>query len=169
MEVGTPSRSNSANLYTLPREGYARLDDFACPTNPLAARGEPAPGSQDWRSIDEISYSYRIMPSGGLRMTVPVTSPTMVVVMSDRSPVTLRASKGLKVFPEANTPNHDSRGQHLLRLDGSATWETSPVIEGDNLWLPRPVEQMLHQIRTQLGIIKGTEMPESEADAFVGP
>lgn len=169
MDVGQPGRSNSANLFTLPREGYTRLDDLACPTNPHALRGTPEAGMMDWTSMKELSYSYRVMPDGGLRMTIAVPTTTRVVVMADRSPVTLRASRGEVIYPEENSPNHASRGQHVLRLDGSASWATSPVIEGDNIWLPRQIEEMLHEVRSRLGLIKGTEMPASETDAFVGP
>lgn len=168
MEVGNPKRSNSANLYTLPRERFMRLDDLACPTNHQAPRGTPEPGSMDWRSMDEISYSYRIMTDGGLRMSVAVPSTTRVVVMADRSPVTLRAARNQVIFPEANTPNHDARGQHVLRLDGSAEWAKSPVIEGDNIWLPQQLETLIRQVRAELGI-KGDELPASATDAFVGP
>lgn len=169
MDVGTPNRSNSANLYTLARTDYTRLDNLACPTNPNAPRGAAAPDSMDWRSIDELSYSYRIMPTGGLRMTLSVPTTDSVVLTADRSPVTLRIAHGLRVHPEANTPNHDSRGQHVLRLDGSSVWTTTPVMAGDNIWLPHPIESAIRQVRIHFGVIEGTEMPESAADAFVGP
>jgi hypothetical protein len=169
MDVGTPDRSNSANLYTLARTAYARLDDLACPTNPNATHGNATPDSMDWRTIDELSYSYRIMPTGGLRMTMAVPTTDSVVLTADRSPVTLRVSQGLRVYPEANTPNHDGRGQHVLRLDGSAVWTTSPVMSGDNIWLPHQVETIIRQVRSHFGLIEGTEMPGSATDAFVGP
>lgn len=169
MDVGTPNRSNSANFYTLARTDYARLADLACPTNLNAPRGEAAPDSMDWRTIDELSYSYRIMPTGGLRMTIAVPTTDSVVLTADRSPVTLRIAHGLRVYPEANTPNHGSRGQHVQRLDGSTVWTTSPVIQGDNIWLPHPIETAIRQVRIHFGVIEGTEMPESATDAFVGP
>ena len=169
MDVGNPGRSNSANLFTMPLQGYLRLDDLACPSNPNAVFGTPQPGAMDWRSMDEISYSYRVMPNGGLRMSVAVPTTTRVVVMADRSPVTLRASRGEVIYPEENSPNHDGRGQHVLRLDGSTSWVSYPAIEGDNIWLPREIETILHDVRTRLGLIKGNEMPASATDGFVGP
>lgn len=169
MDVGTRDRSNSANLYTMVRTGYESLDELACSGNPNAARGEPDPDAWDWRSMGEISYSYRIMPSKGMRVSIKVPSTTQVVVAADRSPVTLRAARGLVIYPEANSPNHRGRGQYLLRLDGSSTWETSPVVGGDNVWLPRPIEQVIERARRELGLIQGTEMPASPTDAFVGP
>jgi hypothetical protein len=171
MDVGNPNRSNSANLYTLPREGYLRLDDLASPSNPNAPRGTPEPGAMDWKSMEEISYSYRIMSNGGLRLHVSVPTTTRVVVMADRSPVTLRVARGEMVFPEENTPNNQGRGQHVLRLDGSSLWSKSPVIDGDNIWLPRQIEEIIREVRSRMGVgvIQGNEMPASETDAFVGP
>jgi hypothetical protein len=169
MDVGNPNRSNSANLYTLPREGYLRLDDLASPSNPNAPRGTPAPGAMDWKSMEEISYSYRIMSNGGLRLHVSVPTTTRVVVMADRSPVTLRVARGEMVFPEENTPNNQGRGQHVLRLDGSSLWSKSPVIDGDNIWLPRQIEEIIREVRSRMGVIQGNELPASETDAFVGP
>jgi hypothetical protein len=170
MDVGTKERSNSANLFTLVRTGYEGLDDLACAGNPHAARGAADPGAWDWDSMQEISYSYRIMPNGGLRMTLPVATPAQVVVTADRSPVTLRIAAGLPVIPEANSPNHAGRGQYVLRLDGSADWERSPVVGGDNIWLPRSIETVIRQVRERLDQnFRGTEIPDSPTDAFVGP
>lgn len=170
MDVGTtPDRSNSSNLYMLVRTNYATLADLACPTNPDALVEDPGSDRQDWRSIEEISYSYRIMGPGGLK-TYEVDQPVSVVLLADRSPVTLRISRNEPVRPEENTPNHDHMGQHVLGLDGASQWERSPVLEdGDNLWFPRPIEQAIYQIRDRLGIIQGNELPSGPSDAFVGP
>ncbi len=169
MKVGsTPEQSNSANLYTLVRTEHATLNDLACPTNPDARTAESSPDAWDWHSIDELSYSYRIMPNGGLKMHASM--PVRVVLMSDRSPVTLRAIRGIPIVPEENSPNHDHAGQHILKLDGSTEWLTNPLLESnDNLWLPRPIEQIIHQVRNRLGVIEGNEMPDGPTDAFVGP
>ena len=170
MDVGsTPERSNSSNLFTLIRSGMSDLSDLACPSNPNAVTGEPDPNAWDWNSLSEVSYSYRIMPPGGMRATA-VQMPVRVVLLADRSPVILRAAAGQPVIPEENSPNHKSSGQHMLMLDGSAQWTTSPIINSqDNIWLPRPIEQLIHQARTRLGIIKGSELPDGPTDAFVGP
>lgn len=170
MDVGSsPERSNSSNLYTLVRTKAANLDDLACPSNPFAVTGEPDPNAWDWKSLKEISYSYRIMPPGGLKAT-SVAQPVRVVLMADRSPVVLRVSNGSPIIPEENSPNHQGQGQHMLMLDGASIWTTSPVIHSnDNIWLPRPIEQVIHEVRSRLGIIKGSELPDGPTDAFVGP
>ena len=169
MDVGsTPERSNSSNLFTLIRSKTASLADLACPSNPNAPTGDADPEAWDWNSLSEISYSYRIMPPGGMRATI--AQPVRVVLLADRSPVMLRVAKGLPVIPEENSPNHQSKGQHMLMLDGSSLWSKSPIInDHDNIWLPRPIEQVIHDLRSKLGIIQGTEQPAGPTDAFVGP
>ncbi len=170
MDVGTtPERSNSSNLFTLVRNDFAGLDDLACPTNPNAATGEADPNAWDWNSLDEISYSYRIMPRGGMRASMP-EQPVRVVLLADRSPVVLRVHRKESVIPEENSPNHHGNGQHMLMLDGSARWAESPLLDNrDNIWLPRPIESLIHNERTRLGIITGNEQPAGPTDAFVGP
>lgn len=170
MDVGTtPERSNSSNLYTLVRNGFAGLDDLACPTNPKALTGEADPEAWDWNSLDEISYSYRIMPRGGMRASI-AEQPVRVVLLADRSPVVLRVRRDQPVIPEENSPNHSGSGQHMLLLDGSARWTESPLLDNrDNIWLPRPIETLIHDERTRRGIITGNEQPAGPTDAFVGP
>lgn len=170
MDVGsTPERSNSSNLFTLIRTHNAELDDLACPSNPNAAVGEVDPEAMDWRSLQEISYSYRIMPPGGMRVS-SASQPVRVVLLSDRSPVILRVALGQRIIPEENSPNHHGKGQHMLMLDGGAQWTTSPIINAqDNIWLPRSIEQVIHQVRSKLGIMTGSELPDGPTDAFVGP
>lgn len=170
MDVGTtPERSNSSNLYMLIRTNYATLNDLACPTNPDALVEGDGNAQQDWRSLDEISYSYRIMTPGGLK-THAVDQPVRVVLLSDRSPVIRRIVSKQPVRPEENTPNHNHAGQHVLGLDGSSTWHRDPVLDqGDNLWFPRPVEEFIYRARDRMGIIKGNELPDGPTDAFVGP
>ena len=171
LDVGSsPERSNSSNLYTLIRNGFAGLDDLACPTNPDALTGQADPDAWDWASIEELSYSYRIMPRGGMRATI-VEEPVRVVLLADRSPVVLRVVRQQPIIPEQNTPNHQYSGQHMLMLDGSSQWSDSPVLDNrDNIWLPRPVETLIHDERTRRGImIEGNEQPGGPTDAFVGP
>lgn len=172
-------QSNSANLYTLSREGYVSLAALACPGN-SHAQTVGAPDQRDWRSLEEISYSYQIVPVTG-RVT---WGDGKGVVMTDRSPVILRAVRGEPIDPWANSPNHSGRGQHVVLSDGSVGWLSTPEIgvgenrwnaagsaHGDNIWLPRPIERAIDQVtgRRRLDSMKGTELPESPDDAFVGP
>jgi len=173
-EVGSPT-SNSANLFHLVRAGYAHLADLACAGNPRAVRVDRSPEATDWSSLDEISYSYQIMfgPSRRLWSGRPGS-----IVLTDRSPAVLRAHRGGVVFPEENSPNHHGRGQFMLATDGSARWSSTPDLPGgDNVWLPRMIEQAITEIRRRAAMgqtsgtfrLQGTETPDSPADTFVGP
>ena len=172
-------RSNSANLFTLARAGYAKLGQLACPGNADACRERGCgPQDKDWRSLDEISYSYQLMygrhrPAwhGGERR----------VVLADRSPVVLRAVRG-QWYPGVeleSSPNHRFSGQHALYSDGSAGWLGSPLVgaagvQQDNIWLPKPrrIEISATLTPTAEGVevqLTGRELPADENDVFLGP
>jgi hypothetical protein len=167
MQVGTsPDRSNSANLFTMVRTGYAGLGDMACPGNEQAPTRLVTPDMHDWQSLEEVSYSYRIMlPSSAAMHALPGDA----VLVADRSPIILRVARGEAVSPEARSPNHGWEGQHVLRLNGTVEWVKDPVLDGDNIWLPRPIERAIHSARAQIGLVQGNELPESSDDAFLGP
>lgn len=169
-EVGRdPRRSNSANLYTLARERYVGLEALACPGNPNAITAPRSPDARDWSSLDELSYSYRVMAQAERELW---GQPDRLVVVADRSPVILRAVHGQTIFPFESSPNHDGRGQHGLFADGSAQWLESPrLASGDNIWLPKPIEIMIDVVSRRVGIepLQGTEAPAGRQDSFVGP
>jgi len=177
-DVGTPGRSNSANLYTLARTGFAKVRDLACPGNLAACIEQPATGAMDWRNIGEVSYSYRIMFG---QHQARWKSPERTVILADRSPVVLRALRGESVRPTENSPNHQQRGQDVLFADGSTTWITTPEIAAsanagptsrpvDNIWLPWQIETIIGQVKNGEEItLKGLELPASEYDTFLGP
>jgi hypothetical protein len=166
--VGQPDRSNSANLYTITRTGYVNINSLACAGNEHAAN-ESDPTRHDWKQFDNVSYSFqnlfaaqRPLWNGSVRS----------VVLSDRSPVVVRAFHGQFINPFANSLNHNERGQNILFNDGSVIWRTTPMCEsGDNLWLPRDIEQRLSRKAraTVAEPLKGVESPTSSDDAFVGP
>lgn len=161
--------SNSANLYTLTRTGFAPLASLACPGNPNAPTVERGPDEIDWRSLPEVSYSYQIM--FGAPPPAWKKGPGDVI-LADRSPVVLRAVRGDWIDPLESSPNHLARGQHLLRADGSARWAEKPVCEdGDNIWLPRVIEQAIRDVAAsrRLRPIDGRETPSDAHDTFLGP
>lgn len=193
--VGTPSESNSANLYTLHKTGYSTLSSLACGGNPTALRAPHCDSDSDWRSHDEVSYSYRVLMPGtpALHQFLP-----SAVLLADRSPVIPLAFRNKLYRPLENSANHDGRGQTALLADGSVHWLTTPVApDGDNLWLTSEMEVFLEvsvragqeadreQRARDLGvpasqvpvrnpsavnlIIRGVERPRDAADDFVGP
>lgn len=173
-EVGRTDRaSNSASLYELARSKFTRLADLACPGNPHAPTVEGDPNAGDWGEFPDVSYSYRIVKGGGTVMEAHIWNlPPTGVLLSDRSPVIARAVAGDWIDPMANSANHGFSGQHVLRVDGSTEWLTTPVLtSGDNIWLPRNVERQIELIvqRVTRAPLKGTERPAAPDDAFVGP
>lgn len=185
-DVGIPERSNSANLFTLARTEYTTPQSLECGGNPNCDSRKLTCDDRDWKNIDQVSYSFRVM-FGGKNPTW--RSPANVVILSDKSPVVTRAVRGQVVFPAENSPNHDGRGQNVLALDGSAKFMSSPITaSGDNMWLPRGIEAALAQAAQALkpgqsGVvqingwvspnrmepIKGIETPADDRDSFVGP
>lgn len=167
MRVGTPEASNSANLFVLVRGRYADLEQLACPGNEHAPTSIEDPEARDWSSLREVSYSYRL-PS---RIGVPAAVAPSQIVLADRSPVVLHIAKREAMIPEERSPNHGFKGQHVLRGDGSSTWENSPVIGGDNIWLPARVERQIRAARVQHGLLTGDlqDLPEDAEDVFLGP
>lgn len=164
-----PGHSNSANLYTLAREHYLGLGELACPGNPMAITAPRSPEARDWASLDELSYSYRVMARPERELW---GSPSQLVIVADRSPVILRAVRGQTIYPVESSPNHRARGQHGLFADGSARWLETPVLpSGDNIWLPKPLEVLIDIAARRQGLkpLLGTEAPADRQDSFVGP
>jgi hypothetical protein len=162
--------SNSANLFKLYRDGFVASDALACPGNPNACSPKAAlpADASDWQKIEQVSYSMQILR--GPDRPNWVTSERRPI-MADRSPVVLASLHRRAISPEASSPNHGGYGQFLLMSDGSAEWRDSPVLDnGDNIWLPRLVENVIRVMRNQASpeILKGTEVP-GKNDAFFGP
>lgn len=167
--VGDPRSSNSANLFLLARGQYVAMDDLACAGNRLAPTLLADASARDWRGLDEVSYAYRIMRGG---RAAHWSEPRRFVVMSDRSPVVVRAVRGYAIDPRENSPNHEGRGQEILLSDGSVRWLDSPMVTArDNLWLPRPIEDAIRRFEGEApaDTLSGYESPASLEDAFVGP
>jgi hypothetical protein len=158
--VGTPKQSNSANLFELARTGHAKLADLACAGRPGAPTHMHHADQTDWRDFDEVSYSYQL-PT---QRRPSWTGSTRMVVMADKSPIIERARFGERFDPDARSRNHGGRGQNVLFNDGSVAFIDSPVLpNGDNIWLPT------HLTRIDRPSLSGTERPDHDADAFVGP
>ncbi len=164
-------RSNSANLFLLPKLQYTNLGDLACAGNPNAVTQISDPAATDWRNLDEVSYSYYLMFADD-RPTASNAKP--VVILADRSPVVRRAVRGQVIFPLENSPNHGGCGQCVLRTDGSVLWLQSPMVDGDNIWLPGWIEDVLRQAEAMSRSgrwepLRGNELPASATDVFLGP
>lgn len=166
------THSNSSNLYTLCRDDYTPLANLACPGNPCAPTAPASREARDWRRLEEVSYSYQIM------FAPPSARPSWsggprTVILADRSPVVLRASRGEPIDPFANAPNHGGAGQHLLSNDGTVQWATSPIRpNGDNIWLPKSLEIRIQRMigsGRAMDPMTGQELPASADDSVLGP
>lgn len=164
-----PEQSNSANLYTLVRSGMNKVSDLACGGNARAVFSEARPNATDWGCLEEVSYSYQNM----FAVERPRwTGGARVIVLTDRSPVVLKAYNRMVIDPLENSPNHGGRGQAALFNDGAVTWLNSPVLQnGDNVWLPRAIEDVIRQLTRPRAAdpLQGTESPAGADDVFVGP
>ncbi len=169
-DVGSrDGHANSANLYTLVRDGFITLANLACPGNPQAMRGECDRSARDWQRLEEVSYSMQLVYGPQLRTW---NAATPQPVLADRSPVVLQAIRNQPIDPLANAPNHQCRGQCILYTDGSVRWHVTPILgNGDNIWLPRAFENRLEEIGRQLppGSLSGRELPDGADDTVLGP
>ncbi len=161
--VGDPTSSHSANLFVLARGQYVTLGELACAGNPLAAQHLDLEANRDWRSSEEVSYSYQLFG----RQKPQWTMASRAVVLTDRSPIVERAKRGERFDPHANSLNHRGKGQTVLFNDGDVEWMETPVLTGpggaDNMWLPR------YLTGRSDATLRGYERPDGVGDAFVGP
>jgi hypothetical protein len=157
--VGSSARSHSANLFVLLKSGYVDQPDLACDANPSAPVHLDLASHDDWRSSDEVSYSYQLFTNRNERL-----GDRRMVLLVDRSPVVVRAMRHEQSSPSDRSLNHSGAGQNVLFADRSVTWLSDPVTPwGDNIWLPASMEG------DRSVTLKGVETPEDEKDAFVGP
>ncbi|MCG3125149.1 MAG: hypothetical protein GIKADHBN_03681 [Phycisphaerales bacterium] len=169
--------ANSSNLFTLVKNGYTKLTSLACPGNPTAARAGAGPEQSDWRSLDEISYSYQLVYG---QRPQRWSASERRLILADRSPAVLRAVRGERPIAAENSPNHHGAGQHGLFTDGSAQWLDSACVKredgtGDCIWLPRPPRFQFEGtlVRQEDGDVvlnlTGRELPSDVSDVFLGP
>lgn len=164
-----PLQSNSANLYTLARLGYTTLESLASPGNKHAITRPPSRDAVDWGHFEEVSYSYRVDTGAG---EPEKWARRGLVILTDRSPVTIKAHNNQPIDPYENSPNHEGRGQHVLYGDGSVDWLSSPWLDrNDHIYLPRFIERLINSGVRRSGMmpIRGLERPDSIVDTFVGP
>jgi hypothetical protein len=187
-DVGTaPGRSNSANLFQLPKLQYTRLTDLACAGNPGTAKDCACDSGNDWKCAENVSYSYQVMfsqhrPQWGERRrdSQAMRDTQAMVVLADKSPVIARSRAKQIVNPLENSPNHGGDGQWALRTDGSAAWLSTPEQGEDNIWLPAFFDDAVSETRQKMRdtnasfatlqiMLVGNEIPERAGNTFLGP
>ncbi len=164
-------RSNTANLHLLIQADLIAARQLACPTNQyadsqaLAAVG--GPGSYDWHSPQQLSYSYQnqFTPEP-MRLDA---DPSMAL-LADKNPIFLIQRDRLAINRRAHALSaseaHNERGQNVLLASGGVLWSSSPVVDRgpgrgqDNIWLLQDVD--FDQYR-------GNEYADDGLDSFLAP
>ncbi|GEM_PF-823213 len=160
-QVGTPEHSHSANMFTLVSGDYVRLETLASPMNRYAPTRRTAEYLRDWRSSNEVSYSYQLFGAKAPRLS----DPRLLVLLADRSPVAQQFAFGDRVDANRNSALQRGEGQHLLFRDFSVRFLTSPVIvrpdgTSDNIWAP---DAAVGTAGSQ------PRLPDNSGDVFLGP
>lgn len=156
-----PMRSNTAHLYILLREGYARAEHLTCPENAFAVL--MSPGQRDFTEYRRVSYSYQ---NQFTEQPIRVDSLPTMAVLADKNPLFVIQGQGKFVFrsdlpTDAVSAFHSRlKGQNVLTADGNVTWKVQPVVgeEDDNIWTAQGVSDY-----------KGQESPSSLFDSFLVP
>jgi hypothetical protein len=118
---------HSGHLLLLERNGYAKHDSLHCP----ACSSGPACGTFSFR-VPSVNTPFRLQVMGRTPLAAdanPVIHMRRVGNKSLQSPTASQCSM-----------NHQQRGQNVLFADVSIVWMVSPVLKGDNIYLPNGVK-----------------------------
>ena len=118
---------HSGHLLLLERNGYAKHDSLHCP----ACSSGPACGTFSFR-VPSVNTPFRLQVMGRTPLAAdanPVIHMRRVGNKSQLSPTASQCSM-----------NHQQRGQNVLFADVSIVWMVSPVLKGDNIYLPNGVK-----------------------------
>ncbi len=155
-----PSSSNSRHTYLLLRLKLGpKTKDFLCPgsSDGEALVPEGLEARDDFATARNVSYDSLNMAGAEPNLRPPVS----LAYMSDANPLFVGARFNERVDADrTNSPAHRGRGQIVLRLEGSARFETTPIYgrTGDNLWTIGNVRRY-----------RGTECATRPDDAFLVP
>ncbi len=135
---GPQSCSNTRNPFLLLKYGYSEQpSDFLCG----GRTGHNAPPltmaqvaqRDDFPSRDQITYSYRLMPSTRVKMTALGDGPLMADMNPhfERSAIEANAPYAWQpddVALHLNSPNHGGQGQNVLGADGHVQFSRTRLI-----------------------------------------
>ncbi|MEO0587452.1 MAG: hypothetical protein AAF078_07425 [Planctomycetota bacterium] len=173
-DVGAPLdehghvRSNSAHLFQLVRSEYVTVDTLGSPANPYApARGELTVNDHDWRSADQISFSYQ---NQFTPYAVRIDDQAAMVILADKNPLFVPSTAGGSLAFNADAPLHANSnlhggaGQNMLFANGAVIWSVRSAIEN-------PLTGELDHIYTASGVTDydGDELPTAQGDVQLVP
>jgi hypothetical protein len=118
---------HGANLQSLSMQGYCGHDHVHCP-GCAAKSGARAFAMQ--------------VPWGDRPFVLRVVGARPLV--ADANPVLELRRAGRPVGPRLASWNHGQSGQNVLFGDGAVVWMVTPVVNGDNIFLPRGVDRADH-------------------------
>jgi hypothetical protein len=150
------AKSNASNLLAMVNAGYVTPENLLCAGVTSKTKGP------DGSMID---YSYvHVYNDPPLKPTWGKASPH--VVLTDKNPLFVDQVpvKVSEAQTNKNSPNHDGKGNYVMRSDGSISWEITPNVGpmADNLWTVSEGGQRLLSYT-------GTEAPSVSSDVFVCP
>jgi prepilin-type processing-associated H-X9-DG protein len=162
---GPENFSNTRRMWVLVKKGYAGPNDFLCPARKTDCQFSCNPKDyNDFPKRKLVTYSFRIgcPKSGsadvGRRVIIADLNPIFEVLPAPSdSTLIVKLSDALL---KQNSPNHSGRGQNVLFCDGSVQFIKI-----------RHTDVSLDDIFTlqNTNTYQGTELPASEADAFLAP
>jgi hypothetical protein len=168
-DQGSANESNTRHLWLLVKGGYVKADDFICPASPFGA--EPGAGGKDiltgndFPSRSHVTYSLRITcvpspddPSGKREILIADVNPIFEKLPQNYSEGFLRELN--KRMLQANSNNHNGRGQNAMFTDGSVQFMTTRTFG--------PTNDDIYTLEGK-DSYRGDEVPASQNDVFLAP
>jgi len=154
-----PAASNSAALFKLIREGYARPTLFQCPA--VGSGSFVAAGLTDFPAGRYVGYSYQhaLGPESSSRLSLP-RIPGEMAILADATPLFERGHFRPDRLRDALSDNHGRTGQNVLYVNGQVIWAQTPNVgvERDDIYSAEGVTAY-----------RGLEQPSDPTDTFLLP
>jgi prepilin-type processing-associated H-X9-DG protein len=162
-DQGPENVSNTRRMWILVKSKYADQNDFLCPSRKTDCPFSCNPKDyNDFPRRNLVTYSFRIgcPKSGSADVGRRVIIADMSPIFEKTLPSPSEPVKLSDALLKQNSTNHSGRGQNVLFCDGSVQFVKSRHVDVsyDDIFT-------IQDMRTY----QGTELPMSEADAFLAP
>ena len=163
--------SNTRNVFLLVKNGYLPARVFLCPGEGghqdirIILTPEELGRMRDFASPEQINYSFRLLFDKDL---LPLDALNHTVMMTDKNPLfedleRKRQEESLTLTEQllqANSGNHQNRGQNVLFNDGHVEFMTDRYLKmsRDDIFTIESATRY-----------QGNELPASQQDVFVAP
>jgi prepilin-type processing-associated H-X9-DG protein len=163
---GPENFSNTRRMWVLVKNEYAKQEDFLCPARKTNCSFSCNPKDyNDFPRRNLVTYSFRIgcPKSGsadvGRRVIIADLNPIFEVLPLPSEDKLIRNLS--EALIKQNSPNHAGRGQNVLFCDGSVQFIKTRIVDVS--------EDDIFTLQGAQTTYQGTELPASEADAFLAP